>query len=360
MADADAARVLRKEIDAAGGEVHLAASELRNHFGRSRLTAKARGEIELALSSIGISAEPPLVTVQAADDVRLFVAGRSDRQPPAAGAGTGAEALGQAATAALVVGGIATVLGLAGWWLYGLLLAFATLLVFGVLRGRWFGFSLFPRLPYWLAIPWRIGALAMFAVAVLVSLAVIVPIQNARNDSSSRASMPPNGSESIAGTDGDRRDDDRARAQRAKAEDLFSRGKAQEAIDLAEELGDEELAEDLRTRAARNLRVQARDELDFGSPGRARDLARQSQKFKRTQAAVDIQGEARSLQRDLDAPPPSSEPEPELEPEPPPEPAPEPQPEPEPEPPSGSPGCLPQAACPGQRDGDGDGCYCEG
>jgi hypothetical protein len=357
MADADDARELRKEIDAAGGEIHLAASELRDHFGRSRLTAKARGEIELALSSVGISAEPPLVTVQAADDVRLFVAGRSGRQPPAAGAETGVDALGQAATAALVVGGIATVLGLAGWWLYGLVLAFATLLVFGVLRGRWFGFSLFPRLPYWLAIPWKIGALAMFAVAVLVSLAVIVPIQNARNDGSSRASTPPNGSEPIAGTDGDRRDDDRARAQRAKAEDLFSRGKVQEAIDLAEELGDEELAEDLRTRTARNLRARARDELDFGSPDRARDFARQSQKFKRTQAAVDIQGEARSLQRALDAlaPAPSPEPAPEPEPEPPPEPAPEP----DPESPSGSPGCLPQSACPGRRDGDGDGCYCE-
>lgn len=228
-----------------------------------------------------------------------------------------------------------------------------------MLRGRWFGFSLFPRLPYWLAIPWKIGALAMFAVAVLVSLAVIVPIQNARNDGSSRASTPPNGSQPIAGTDGDRLDDDRERAQRAKAEDLFSRGKAQEAIDLAEELGDEELAEDLRTRTARNLRARARDELDFGSPDRARDLARQSQKFKRTQAAVDIQGEARSLQRALDAPPPPPSPEPAPEPEPEPEPPPEPAPEPDSESPSESPGCLPQSACPGQRDGDGDGCYCE-
>jgi len=26
---------------------------------------------------------------------------------------------------------------------------------------------------------------------------------------------------------------------------------------------------------------------------------------------------------------------------------------------AGSPGCLTQAACPGRRDGDGDGCYCE-
>lgn len=69
--------------------------------------------------------------------------------PPNSGVG----ALGEAATAALIVGGIVTVIGFAGWWVYGLILGLATLLIFGLFRGRWFRFSLFPRLPYWLAGP---------------------------------------------------------------------------------------------------------------------------------------------------------------------------------------------------------------
>lgn len=44
---------------------------------------------------------------------------------------------------------------------------------------------------------------------------------------------------------------------------------------------------------------------------------------------------------------------------PPPEPPAAPPPSPEPPPVSGGGGCLPSSACPGKRDGDGDGCFCE-
>lgn len=241
----------------------------------------------------------------------------------------------------------------AGWWVYGLILGLATLLVFGVLRGGWFRISLFPRLPYWLAVPWKIGALAMFAVALLVSLVAILPIANSRDDSRSvTASNPSDESAPDATTDANRLEEDRDRSRRAEAERLFQTGRRREAIELAEQLGDDELAADFRGRAARNLREKARDELDFGSPGRAIRFAGQSQDFKETQAARDIQSAARSLERDLeveesDPPLSSSDPEP------------EPEPLPEPDLPSGSPGCLPQSACPGRRDGDGDGCFCE-
>ncbi len=357
MGDADAARGLRREIEAAGGEIYLAGAELRDHFERTRLTVKAKGEIGSALRAARISSDPSLTTVQAGDEIRLSVAGRKSpaAEEPTTSASGAAGAFGDAATGAFVVGGIATVIAFAGWWVYGLILGLATLLVFVVLRGRWFRISLFPRLPSWLSVPWKPGALAMLAVALLVSLVAVLPIANSRDDGRRvSATNSSDGPAPAAGTDTNRLEEDRDRSRRAEAERLFQTGRSREAIELAERLGDDELAADFQGRAARNLREKARDELDFGSPGRAIRLAGQSQDFKETQAARDIQSAARRSERDLEAeesdPPPSqSVPESESEPEPPPE----------LDLPSGSPGCLPQSACPGRRDGDGDGCFCE-
>lgn len=58
MDDGGAASELRREIEAEGGELYLAVSELRDQFSRSRLTVKARGEIEAALRGAGIFRRP--------------------------------------------------------------------------------------------------------------------------------------------------------------------------------------------------------------------------------------------------------------------------------------------------------------
>lgn len=85
MSDADAARELRREIEAAGGEIYLAGAELRDHFERTRLTVKAKGEIGAALRATRISSDPPLTTVQAAMKSGCrYLGGRARRQrnPP--------------------------------------------------------------------------------------------------------------------------------------------------------------------------------------------------------------------------------------------------------------------------------------
>lgn len=92
LSDREVAREIRRQVDQAGGTLEVGVRELRDGFGRSTLTRRARTEIADALTEVGIAADPPLDAVRLDDRVRL-VALESARPPrmeesaPAASAG---------------------------------------------------------------------------------------------------------------------------------------------------------------------------------------------------------------------------------------------------------------------------------
>jgi hypothetical protein len=71
--DSEIAGSLRRRVDEAGGSLEIGARELRDVFQRTRLTDKARFEIEAALKPAGLWAEPRVVAVDLDDSVRLYV-----------------------------------------------------------------------------------------------------------------------------------------------------------------------------------------------------------------------------------------------------------------------------------------------
>lgn len=73
MSDRDVARDIRRDVEAAGGSRWVPMRTLRDAFGRTALTRKARGEIAEALAGVGVLADPPLDAVELKDDVRLFL-----------------------------------------------------------------------------------------------------------------------------------------------------------------------------------------------------------------------------------------------------------------------------------------------
>ena len=74
MSDLDIARDVRRDIEAAGGSRWLPLRSVRDRFGRTKLTRKARGEIAEALASVHVLAEPSLERAQLSDSVRLYLA----------------------------------------------------------------------------------------------------------------------------------------------------------------------------------------------------------------------------------------------------------------------------------------------
>lgn len=77
MSDREVARDIRRDVEAGGGSRWVPVRMLRDAFGRSTLTRKARAEIAAALSEVGVQAEPDLETVALNNNVRLYLAERA-------------------------------------------------------------------------------------------------------------------------------------------------------------------------------------------------------------------------------------------------------------------------------------------
>lgn len=73
MSDRDVARDIRRDVEAAGGSRWVPVRSVRDAFGRTALTRKARGEIAEALAAVGVLADPPFDAVELNDSVRLFL-----------------------------------------------------------------------------------------------------------------------------------------------------------------------------------------------------------------------------------------------------------------------------------------------
>ncbi len=73
MSDAQTANNFRRGVEAAGGRREIEVRVLRDAFGRSRLTDKAREEMESALLLAGVSIEPSLADADLND--------RAERDP---------------------------------------------------------------------------------------------------------------------------------------------------------------------------------------------------------------------------------------------------------------------------------------
>ena len=76
MSDRDVAQEFRREVEASGGSQWVAVRTLRNSFGRSTLTRRARREIATALRDTGVLTEPDLEDVALNDEVQLYLAER--------------------------------------------------------------------------------------------------------------------------------------------------------------------------------------------------------------------------------------------------------------------------------------------
>jgi hypothetical protein len=372
VTDIDQARQVRASVEREGGSLAVGVRELRDAFGRTRLTDKARWDIEDALGRVGVGCRPSLAAVELTETVVLFVTDRRPRSPrpsersgppsssppqsPDPGAGPGP--LTGAGSGVVAAGGLATVIGFANYWLYGVIcigvVGFVLWLVerHGVTLYR----SLAARLPF-MRSPFIFGATVVAVSMLAVALVVIGPISESRRDAATEQVSSP-GADSGDSDVGVPPDDDRD-TRRRDAADAMEQRRYQDAIRIAEEeLGDDDLAARYRRRAARETLDEAQDELAFGSTRRAIRLADRADRYDPTgraerirNAARDEIARARARRREREeeeaAPPPVA-------------PEPEPEPLPEPDVPSGgSPGCLPSSACPGVRDGDGDGCYCE-
>lgn len=74
MSDREVARDIRRDVEAGGGSRWVPVRTLRDAFGRTTLTRKARAEIAAALAEVGVQAEPDLETVALKDNVRLYLA----------------------------------------------------------------------------------------------------------------------------------------------------------------------------------------------------------------------------------------------------------------------------------------------
>jgi hypothetical protein len=73
VSDGDVARDIRRDVEAAGGSRWVPVRSVRDAFGRTTLTRKARGEIAEALAAVGVLADPPFDVVALTDSVRLFL-----------------------------------------------------------------------------------------------------------------------------------------------------------------------------------------------------------------------------------------------------------------------------------------------
>ncbi|MFL5913433.1 MAG: hypothetical protein ACJ768_23050 [Gaiellaceae bacterium] len=84
MSDVHAAQAMRRRIHETAGPVQMPARQLRDAFGRKRLTDKARREIDGALLNEGLATRPSILVVDADELITVFVA---ERQAVAAAPG---------------------------------------------------------------------------------------------------------------------------------------------------------------------------------------------------------------------------------------------------------------------------------
>jgi hypothetical protein len=92
LSDQQVARDVRREVERAGGSQWFPVRAVRDAFGRTTLTRKARSEIADALAGVGVRADPELDAVSLKDRVRLYVLDpardpRPDETPAPVGAG---------------------------------------------------------------------------------------------------------------------------------------------------------------------------------------------------------------------------------------------------------------------------------
>lgn len=86
MSDQSVAREVRSEVEAKGGSRLFGVRAVRDAFGRSALTRKARSEIADALAAVGVFADPSFDEVRLNEPVRLYVAEPSHARPNEAAA----------------------------------------------------------------------------------------------------------------------------------------------------------------------------------------------------------------------------------------------------------------------------------
>jgi len=345
MADADAARELRAEVVANGGHLELGVRDLRDWFKRSFFDDAARNEVSAALDAVSLRVEPRLEQTRLRDQVVVSSvrnaagprAGLPSR-PPATNAGEQESDVAIGVTAA--VGAASTAIGFFVFGLLGglLMLVAGVSLVFFVAGTEW-------------------SARRAFATSacglLLLGFVIASPLGG---DDEQRD--PKRGSAPLA--------ESRTTylvAVRQQAERSMDTGDYDRAIRIADgNLDDQSLGRVFRQRAAREVLRRAEGVL-FESPRRAQRLARRSARYQPSADADAVAGRAADListERGIaESPPSMTDGESASD-----QPVPEPEPSQESEEPTdtggGESGCLSQSACPGKRDGDGDGCYCEG
>jgi hypothetical protein len=178
---------LRAQVEEMGGQLVKVASQIFRQF-----EGMAPADIEARLALVGLGVKPTLTGATARTFVVVYLLkqGERDVQADDVPASATQEAIEQAAAGAggggvltgLVIGAAGfTVLGLAGWYGYGLVYALVAALTFGLWRWRP---HFFPRffIPRWsvFRVSWLLGLVSVVPLMLIASLLVVAPIYSAR------------------------------------------------------------------------------------------------------------------------------------------------------------------------------------
>jgi hypothetical protein len=353
MAKNPPAEVIRDAVEQAGGHLVIAVTTLLAVFGARHLDSATAAHITDDFARVGLDITPELQRVGAADDVALSLdtwrgprggardsAGNTSPGGPAAAPPAGAvdtpaavvaheaAALSSAAITAGVLGPgvIATAIGFATWWGYGLLfLATSTLLWFALGRARYW----FARIFLWPLGAGHLSAVLLGLVPTLTALVVVgvlvaSPLAAARaanaadardarlvhsaNRSLDRQDLGAAQRElsrvdkdwrqhsayrqvaaRVADLSAAQRRDRQHHADYVRAQQEFDGGEFSAAVELLESLdsyqGAPELARRYRNEGARRLRADASAALREKQWSRAIDLAQRSSSLHPTRQA---------------------------------------------------------------------------